>query len=191
MKTKDLIQDQTYPTNESTTLKLPLSLQFVIFSNYYFTINGWSVFYFMIINLTILQNKIELSYIIVMLIPSFILSTLSIIISKKLLQRSNIILSAFHVIMATLLIDMLNSGTLSSLIGAELNTNELHWFIMSLVLLSLILSSGSLLVLILNKSLQFCYLNKDVYIKPWFIRNFGVTSIIASTPFVLFYVLFF
>ncbi|MCE7736282.1 MAG: hypothetical protein GPJ54_15485 [Candidatus Heimdallarchaeota archaeon] len=191
MTIKDLTYDQTYPTSDRVAERLPYSLKFVIFSNYYFSINGWSVFFFMIIYLMLLQLNMDFVFIIVMFIPSFTLSTLSIIISKKLLLRSNIFLSLFHVLMDILLIDMLNTGPVSSSIQAELNVGKLYWFLMSLLFISLILSCGSLLVLISNQSLKRYYQIKDSYIKPWFIQNFGVTSILASVPFVIIYTIYF
>ena len=144
MTIKDLTHDTTYPTSDRVAQRFPLSLRFVIFTNYYFTINGWSVFFFMIIYLMVLQINIGTIYIILMLIPSIVLSILSIIISKKLLLRSNILLSLFYVLMDILLIGMLNMGPISSSIGAELTFNELYWFVMSLLILSLILSCVSL-----------------------------------------------
>ncbi len=191
MITEDSTHSPTYPTHNHVAQKLPFSLRYVILSNYFFTINGWSVFYYMVIAIIFFQININFIYIMVMLVPSLILSALSIIISKELLQRSNIMLSLSHVLMGILLLDMLNSGPISTVIEAELNFVELHFFLTSLILLSLILSIGGFLMLIFNKSLQLYYLNKDLYLKPWFIRNFGVTSILASIPFILLYIYIF
>lgn len=184
----DSTHSSTYPSHHHVAQSLPFSLRYVIFSNYFFAINGWSVFYYMLIIIIFFQININFIYIMVMLIPSLILSALSIIISKELLQRSNIVLSLSHVLMGILLLDMLNSGPISTIIQAEISFSELQFFLISLIFLSLILSNGAVLMLIFNKSLQLYYLNKDLYLKPWFIRNFGVTSILASIPLILLYI---
>ncbi len=191
MRTRDISYDRTYPTYDRMGFKLPFSIKYVIFANYYFTINGWSVFYFMMIYLNWFRLNINNIYIIVMLVPAFILSALSTIISKKLLQRTNILLSSFQVIMAIIFIDMINSGPISSGINAGLVVNRLYWFLMILLIISLLLSGGSLFILVFDKSLKQYYQVKDSYIKPWFIQNFGVTSIIASVPLVFVYIIFF
>lgn len=184
--------DQSFPTYYSKiNEKLPISLKFVIYTNWFFAANGWSVLIFFLLMRFIFNISIPLFFYLIMVFPLVLLNTLSAIITNFLLRKLNIILSILLVLMNYFLIDLFNGWRISSSIGARISLEDLYPFVMLVLLVSTSMTMLQLIFLVFSKSLKTYYLNKHIYIKPQIVRNFALISILGGIPFGLLYVYYF